>query len=263
MSIHDLDEIHVVAGRARTPLAVLFYGGLGLLMLAIFTGALGSLLPTSMASHISDDSEAYVFALLLSAWVQWGVWRLPAGRSLRIGVGLGVLCALITILLLSTDLPGSVKTLNETFFALAILIPYVSLRRPLGWWPHACSIALILAIVGGVRAWPDSLWLTLAEGLTIVVLAPWAFDVLDRTILESRAKNEPWMRSTLYGVLIAIPVFVVLLGVDRRAGQGLVPQTLDYIGRSQESFVGLLLVLLYLALVKPTGSNDRSEGSQR
>ncbi len=244
--------------RASVSLMVLFYGGLALLMLAIFTGALDSILPTSMASHVSDDSEAYVFAMLLAAWVQWGVRRLPSEGALRLGAGFGVFCALVTIVLLATHLPGSVKTLNETFFALAILIPYVSLRRPLGWWPQACSIALIFVIAGGVGLWPESLWRTLAEGLTIVVLAPWAFDVLDRTILEPRAKNEAWMRPTLYGLLIAIPVVVVLLGVDRRAGGGVVPQTLDYIGRSQESFVGLLLVLVYLALVKRTGSTHRS-----
>ncbi len=250
MTIRSVDALTGTEQRARAILMVLFYGGLAVLMLAIFTGALGAVLPGSMASHISDDSEAYVFALLLGAWIQWGVWRLPYERLVKLGAALGALCGVITVVLLVTDLPGSVKTLNETFFALAVLVPYVSLRRPLGWWPHVCSIVLLLAIVGGVGLWPESLWRTLAEGLTIVVLAPWAFDLLDRTILDFRAENQPWMRPTLYGLLIAIPVVVVALGVERRVGHGLVPQTLDYIGRSQESFVGLLLVLVYFALIR-------------
>lgn len=246
--------------RARTVIASLvFYGGLAVLLAAIFTKTLAEVLPRSLATPIGYDSEGFFFAIVLAAWIQFGRWRLEGAQLWRPALTLGAFFALAGVWLLSTDPPSSIKTLNETCFALAVLVPYVALRRPLPGWAPVLSLVLIAAVVTGVVLWPDSLVVNLAETMTTLVLAPLAFDLFDQGILD----REPWtdlrLRLAGYAALIVIPTVVVLLGTERRTEGGLVNNVLHYLGRSQESFVGILLVALFLAVGLGASGRPRGE----
>lgn len=231
-------------------LPIAFYGGLLLLLALILSKNLSQLGPERVMTAIAYDSESYVFAIGLAAWIQWGCWKLHGRTRWSAAAALSLLFAGLTVFTLTADLPGSVKTLNEAFFALAVLVPFVTLPRPLGAWPVAGSLLLAILIGVAVGVWPGSLVVALAEGMTILALTPWAFDVLDREVLDPRANVSNWSRLVLYCVLFLVPMFVVALGVERRTQGGFINDVLHYLGRSQESFVGVLLVMVYLAAVR-------------
>ena len=94
--------------------------------------------------------------------------------------------------LLASDLPSRWRTLNETFLALALLLPYLQLRRPL---PRALpsGIAVVLLVV--VVAFESTAAVTdLAETFGILILAPVAFDLVDRGILDPQpAARTRWL----------------------------------------------------------------------
>lgn len=234
--------------RAVLGARLVFYGALLLLTGLIQAGVLGALGPAGLMKHISADSESYVFAIVLCAWIEWGAWRLRGSRLAITAAALCLVFAGITVFTLTADLPSSVRTLNESFFALAVLIPYVALRRPLGVWPAVGSVLLAVGIAVSAALSPHSIVVSLAEGMTILVLAPWVFDVLDRELL-TRIRSGVAGRYVVYATLVLVPVAVVGLGVARRTDGGFVNGVLHYLGRSQESFVGMLLVAVYLAVV--------------
>ncbi len=236
---------------------VVFYGGLLLLMVTVVSGALARWLPPFAANHIGWDSEAYVFAIAMAAWVEFGCWRLAGRARLATGLLIGLAFLILYFIALIHSLPNSFTTLSEAFFALAILVPYAAIERPLGVWPLAASALLVAAIIIGVGNWPKSAWLMLAEGLSLIVLAPWAFDLLDRSILDLRQPARAAKRAVLYVILILTPVAVVLMGTSVRYSGSFVSWVLQYIGRSQESFLGLLLVMAYLAIVRPKRSRSK------
>lgn len=237
------------AGSQRhAVLTAVFYGVLLLVMTAILTQTLASVLPADLARRIGFNSEGFTLAILLGAYIQfalprfrstvrWTVCLLLAGLSLAIAVGL-----------FTSDLPSRFKTLNETFFALAVVIPYVTLARPLHRWPGLASGVVFAAIVFGVVTSPtDSLVVLLAETFAVLVLAPLAFDVVDPAILDPAAPTSTALRYAWYTVLIVIPLVVVLLGTDIRDGGGL-RAVLEYVGRTHEGVIGLLLLQLYFAV---------------
>lgn len=244
------DRIHIL----RTPKAVwvislVFYGGLTLLLVAIMTKTLDNVLPSGFATKIGYDSEGFFFALGLAAWLQLGIARLQGRRLWAWALGLGVLFAFLGLVMLNVPMPSAFKTLNEPCFALALVILYVALRRPLGAWPPMLSAALVVTVVMGVALWPDSLVINLAETTMTLILAPLAFDVFDRRILDPSSRERRILRRCWYAALIVLPVTVVALGVEERLGDGVLNQALHYLGRSQESFVGILLATAFISIV--------------
>lgn len=236
-------------GTMRAAAGWLFYSGLALLLTLILTQQLDSLLPTELATRIGYNSEGYALALVLAAWIQFGLPRLVGRggwlRTLLLTVG----TLALAVYLVNSDLPSRFTTLNEAFFALALLVPYVALPRPLRRWPAPLSVALLLGVVLAVQFGPpESPVILLAETMAVFILAPLAFDVVDRGILDDRAVTSTAVRAAWYGALIAIPLVVVALGTDARTGGG-VHAVLEYIGRVHEAVIGLLLVQLYFAVV--------------
>lgn len=229
-------------------LATLFYGGLALLMLAILTQTLTWVLPDDVARRVGFNSEGYTLALLLAAYIQLVLPRLRDATRWPVAMLVAGICFAAALGLYGSDLPSRFKTLNEALFALALVLPYVTLRRPLGRWPGVVSAALLAAVVLGVVTNPaESPAVLLAETFAVLVLAPLAFDVVDRGILDPAAVTSRALRLTWYAVLVAVPLVVVALGTDVRTGGGW-HAVLEYLGRTHEGVIGLLLVQLYLAV---------------
>lgn len=236
----------VTFSRARW-LPVAFYGVIGSVMLMILFGLHTEWLPGRFAGRLGYNSEGYLFALLLAAWIQYiRPW-------LRIDRQVIALCAAfvsfaIGMWLLGSDYPSRVRTLNETVFGLAFVIPYVSLPRPLPRWAPLLSLPLIVFV--GLAVWADTNhWVVdQAETLGFIAIAIPAFDLVDRGILDRSAVTSPKLRWGAYGLFLAVPVVVSALGTGRREGGGFVADTLLYVGRIHEAWFGVLLVMLYFAV---------------
>lgn len=238
-----------VSARRRGLLAVLFYGGLGLLMLLILTDTLADVLPAGVARRVAFNSEGYTFALLLAAWIQ-GVLPRWRGRARGVLALLaGGFSAVVAVVLYTSDWASRVKTLNEAFFGLALVLPYVALRRPLPRWLPPVLSAVVLAVIAYAITSdnPDSPAVLLAESFAVYLLAPIGFDVVDRGVLDARAVTSTVCRWGFYSVLVVVPVSVVALGVDRRQGGGFA-EVLEYVGRVHEGIIGILAVLLFFAV---------------
>jgi len=241
--------------RQRRWLGWLFYGTLLLLMVLILAAALDLVLPTELARRIGYNSEGYTLAILLGAWIQFARPRLDGSTRWVLTFLVAAASLTLALTLFTSDLPSRFKTLNETFFALSLLLPYVTLARPLRRWPPVVSAVLLVVVVAGVALGSgDSPVVLLAETMAVFVLAPLAFDWVDRAILDPQAQTSTGLRYAWYALLIAIPLVVVLLGDDAREGGG-VHEVLQYVGRVHEAVIGLLLVQLYFAVgLRRTGT---------
>lgn len=222
------------------------YGGLVLLLAAILLQALPEILPASLAERIGHNSEGLALALVLALWLQFARTELAGTRhEWRLTALAAACCAGVGFALLATDLPSRFRTLNEAFLAAALLIPYVQLRRPL---PRRLAVALaagVLVVVVVLNRTP--LVTDLAETLGVLILAPLAFDVVDRGILDPGARTSARRRSAWYGLLVVVPLGLSVLeygvGVTGFAGEAV-----RYGVRITEAFVCLLIVELYFAV---------------
>ncbi|MGY1825721.1 MULTISPECIES: hypothetical protein [unclassified Blastococcus] len=232
---------------------------LGVLLLGVLLELLPAVLPDVVASRVARNSEGVLLALLLLLWVQYARPRLARHRqqwpltalAAVVGVAIG-------LALLAGDLPSRVRTLNETFLAAALLVPYLQLRRPLparlaGWLSAGVLVLVVAFNRTGVVT-------DLAEALGVLVLAPVAFDVVDRGILDPAGRTSAVRRAAWYGALVVTPV---LLTVLQQVGlPGVAGEAVRYGVRITEAFVCLLLVQLWFAvLLRRTGRADPPAGA--
>lgn len=232
-----------------------FYGGFVLLLLLIVTGLLAELAPT-IATRIAYNSEAYLFAVVLGAWIQFALPRLGPTTRLKWAVGVGAIWGAVGVGLILSDLPSRIRTLNETALALAVLVPYVTLRRPLRRWPASVVLLLALLTAWAVVWSPDSWVIDQAETFGFIALTILTFDVFDRGLLRANAETKHGARAAWYGFMMLEPVIVSALGVEARMGDGATALILEYLGRIHESFVGVLLVALILHLTNRPSQID-------
>ena len=259
----DVTSVHtpIVASRHGTMRSILpwvYYGGLDALLLGIVLGVHKWILPAGAASNLGNNSEAYFFALVLAAWIQYGRARWPAPRAWSVALVLGAAWFLVGLGLGASSLPTRIKTLQEPSLALGLLIPYVTPPRPL---PRVIVAGLpiiaIVTIVVGVKvgapppgeALGFSNWvISQAETLGFVALVPIALDVVDRGILDRAAVTSTAARRTFYVLLAVVPLGVAALGRAERVGNEFVPLFLNYVARQHETFIAVLIVALYFAV---------------
>lgn len=225
------------------------YGGLCLLLVLILTTALRALVPPPWSSRISYNSEAYLFAVVLGAWVQVGLPRLREEQRMPWAVMLAVVWAFIGAGLLMSDLPSRFRTLNEAALALAVLLPYVTLARPLARRSVLLLLLVVVALVVWAVGWAPQSWVVdQAESLGLIFIAVLTFDVVDLQLLQPARRTSARTRWLWYGALILEPVIVSGLGTGMRSGDHVLARTLEFLGRVHESFFGMLLVALLLLL---------------
>lgn len=238
-----------------------FYGGVGLLLIMIVSGVLSAVFPSGISARIAFNSEGYLFALVLAAWIQFALPRMHGQRRITWSIGVGAFWALLGIGLILSELPSRVRTLNEAALGLAIILPYVALRRPLQCWVPYSSLILVALTIWAVAWAPDSWVIDQAETFGFVVLAMLTFDVFDPQLLDrSQPAYAKWPRPTWYGFMILEPVVVSFIGTGARAGGGPVASTLEYLGRIHESFVGILLAALILHVARAYAPSIMARG---
>jgi hypothetical protein len=155
---------------------------------------------------------------------------------------------------------GTVKTLNETFLAVALLLPYVTLRRPLAraTAPVTVLVVLVTTVLLEQTA-AHQLVTNVAEGVVMLLLVPLALDVFDRSALDPEQPVSWPGRLGCWAALVVLPGVAILL---RHAALGHDAHlVVDYAARAQEAFVGTLLLGLYVAVQRPTSREQPGAGT--
>lgn len=245
----------------RAVVGWIFYGGLALLLGLILLDLLADILPAKLARRIGYNSEGYLFALVAAAWIQFARPRLSDRSRGPLTTAAALGCLVVGLLLLDSELPSRFKTLNEPMIALALVLPYLTLRRAV---PRAVLLIpplILLGVIVGLTLDPDGLVINLAETFGYWFLVPIVFDLTDKAILDPAAETSPPTRYLTYAVLTVVPVTVSALGMAEREGGG-VHAGLSYLGRIHESFIGVLLPALYFAVVLGRTGLRRSRQSR-
>jgi hypothetical protein len=228
-------------------LAVGYYGGLVLGLALILLQLLDDVVGKSLAAHIGHNSEAYLAALVLGAWIQFVRPRLAGSKAeWPVALLVGVVMLVIGIALVQTDLPSRFRTLNEAFIGLGFLIPYVQARRPLNQIVSLGlpGIALLLALVAGnTGVIKDQ-----AESVLMLILVPIGLDLVDRGILQSDAVTSTVRRFAWYAALILVPLAFVAL---RRGGHvgGWAGNRMLYSQRGLEGYILAFFLGVYFAVL--------------
>jgi hypothetical protein len=234
-----------VADRRRI-FAVPYYGGLALVLALILLQLLDDVLGNRLASHIGHNSEAYLVALVLAAWIQYARPRLAGTRAeWPVAILVGVVMLVIGIALIQTHLPSRFRTLNEAFIALAILVPYVQARRPVS---RVLSyglpgVVLLLVLVVGDRG----LVRDQAETAAMLILIPIGLDFIDRGILQSDAVTSVRARWAWYAALVLIPIVFVALRKGAHVG-GWAGNRMLYSQRGLEGYIAAFFIEVYFAV---------------
>jgi hypothetical protein len=153
----------------------------------------------------------------------------------------------VGFLLLTSDLPSIFVTLNETCFGLSPLIIYLQARRPLPDRLAATVAVTMLSIIALSIA--TDIVINLAETFVMLLLAPVAFDLVDRGILDRQARTSTGLRYGWYAVLILVPIaFSTIWHSEALTPGSLAFRIVNYEVRTQEAFVGILLTSLYFAV---------------
>jgi hypothetical protein len=234
--------------RRRVVVSAIFYLGLAAVWLCMLFDVFHVLLPEEVATRIGYNSEGVVLAFVMAAWIQFALPRLTGtsrGAIIASAVAVGFL--LLGLWLLNSDLSSDVKTLNETFIGVAIIICYIQWRRPLPPWLAPALTVAVLALMGLSIA--TDAGINFAETAGMCLLAPLAFDVVDKGILDRRATTSTGLRYTWYSVLIVLPVISSTLWHSEVFSPGSAAYRINnYEVRLQEAFVGIFLIELFLAV---------------
>lgn len=233
--------------RSRTrALAVVFYGGLALVLALILLERLDDVIGSKLATHIGHNSETYLAALVLGAWIQFVRPRLAGTRyEWIVAIAVGVILLAIGIALVQTHLPSRFRTLNEAFVAIGLLVPYVQLRRPL---PQALTIGvpavliLLVLVAGDVGVVKDQ-----AESVVMLILIPIGLDLVDRGILKSDAVTAVRTRWAWYATLVLVPVLFVALRKGAHVG-GWAGDRMLYSQRGLEGYLLAFFLEIYFAV---------------
>lgn len=232
--------------RPSRILSAIYYGGLFLVLVLIVIGSLADLLP-GIGGHVSRNSEGLLMALLLSAWIEFA--RPALGSSVRawlLTAAAAAGCLIVALLLLVDGVPTSLRTLNEAFFALVVLLPYVQLARPL---PRPAWVVPVVAVFVPILGADSGVAVILAETFAFLLLIPLALDVGDRSILEpERPRNLPVVVGWLL-LVIAVPVVLHLVRPADPAN--LLEELAYYLSRTTEAYVAVVCLHAYFSFLRP------------
>ncbi|GAA2604882.1 hypothetical protein SMC26_11365 [Actinomadura fulvescens] len=233
-----------------------YYALLVLLVGAVLFQVLSDILPVG-AKQVSHNTEAYTTAAILAFWVQFVRPRLHGSRWEWPVTGGAALCAFGVALLfyLAGEWPTRVTTLNEAFFALAALMPYVQPRRRRADLALAISgLTLAIIVFGGWTA----IVTDMAEALAVLLLAPVALDVFDRRRLDPAAPARRARRIGWFVFLVVAPIVLHVLAY--RVGlSGVAGDVVRYGVRFYEAFIFLLIFQGFFAIVAQRAGRESAE----
>ena len=233
--------------NAARYLRATFLVGLAVLVVLIVTRQLGEIIPDGIAAHVSRNSEGMVALLLLTGWILY-VRSRPSGVSPVVTAVVAGGLVLLGVVLLVGDFTSTLRTLNETCFAAAVLTVYIALPRPLPRWAWALPIG---AAVAAVATAGTDFGTDLAETYVFLVLLPLALDVFDRSILEPDQPERPGLLAGWLVFIVAAPAFFSVVRPDQPY-EG-IEYVLRYMSRPTEAFLAVLLLHLFFLLDKVSG----------
>jgi hypothetical protein len=235
--------------RLRTvAVSTIYYALVCALLFGVLFEMWSKVLPKHVAGQIGHNSEGYFAVLIMAAWIQFVRPRLAGTRAewpLITAVSIGAL-ALGCYMVWGTW-ASRFATLNEGAFAVAVLIPYVHVRRPLprylaGWLTAATIIFTIATIHWSVTV-------DIAETYGMVILAVAGLDMVDRGILDPNATTSALRRWIWYALLVVAPVYFSLAEYHWHAGgAGVYGTAIRWLVRINESFIYALLIELFFAV---------------
>jgi hypothetical protein len=230
-------------------LSAIFYVAVAALLLGVLFELWTDVLPNALSVRIGHNTEGYILALVVAAWIQFVRPRITGSRVEWIITAIAALAfvALTIYLLAGHGVASRFKTLNEGTLAAALLIPYVQLRRPL---PRLVAAVAALVIVAVTIVTNKSAETTdLAETYGMIILGIIAFDVIDRGILDPGAKTSPVWRWSWYAVLVIAPVIFSLAEYHWGAGTtGVIGTSVRFLVRITEAFIFALFVEVFFAV---------------
>lgn len=231
----------------RQALAALIYVVVAVVLAGCLVPFLKDVLPGHVATQVGHNSEGYLMALILLPWVGLVRGRLAGTRAeWPVTVLVGLVLIGVGVLLVVSDLPSRIRTLNEGFIAAGLLLPYLQPRRPL---PRALPwCVLVIAVLVAVLFSNNTEVTDLAEVWGALVLIPLTVDVFDRGVLSPAAPTRSWLRWTWLGLLVVVPVACSWL--DSRADvTGALNQVVHYVARCNEDFIAAVLLSLVFSVV--------------
>ena len=235
------------AWTGRQVVAALIYLVVAVVLAGCLAPFLTDVLPGHLATQVGHNSEGYVIALAVIAWLAVVRDRLAGTRAeWPVTFVTGLVLAAVGVVLIVSDLPSRIRTLNEGFIAAGLLLPYVQLRRPV---PRALPWCVVLVGVLVAVLFDHNTEVTdLAEVWGALVLVPPTVDVFDRGILDPGARNRPSLRWAWLAVVVVVPIVCSVL--DARADvTGTLNQVVHYISRCNEDFVATFLTILVFSVV--------------
>jgi len=237
----------------------IFYAALTLVLVIIIQGdLLPLLLPDKLADQVGNQGEAVVGAMLMAVTIQFVRPRVALmNRPYVAIIGYALTLAAIGIYLLYSSLPGQYATYSEPFVAAGVLAVYFQVPRPFSKGLWLTPIMLAIIVIG----FDLTFVLQQSENLVWVMLAPIAFDVVDRRILDPSAEDRPRLRIAWCASLVAAWLVAWQVATAMRPDiVGPLEFAVDYAHRASEVYWGLLLIHLYfsywLGWVRRTGTGS-------
>ncbi len=228
--------------------AIVFFGGLAALSLLVFSKHLSDVLPQAVATHIARNNEGLVLAVVLGAWIQFIRPRLVSSYAMPIAllVGAGFLLGGLWLTHGPLTKPGGgvFITQDETAYALAVLIPYVQLLRPVPLWAYLVPVVgfVVPVVIGSNQTITN-----LAEFFTALVLVPITVDIVDSGILDGSPARVG--RGALWTLLMAVCVVAMFKGFDRRPDT-VIDEVVRWVYRGAEMFIAAGFLTLYFSVLR-------------
>jgi hypothetical protein len=222
-----------------------------LLAVAIFAQAinqheLAKFLPTRLATEIGHNREALGLALIMVPVIRWfRPWAARQRHPMLPAVLLAaVLYGFAWWMLHESGWSSDYYTYSESFFGAAFITVYIQPRRPARWGLLVTPAVLLLMIVLHDAGWV----LDQLEDLVMIMLAPLAFDLFDRRILDRSAPDRPGLRLGWCVGLVAVWFALWrLAAVVRPDLHGPVDHTIDWGYRAAEAYWGILLIHVHFS----------------
>lgn len=220
----------------------LFYGGLVVILAGVLV--FGSP-PLPGAGVFSRNSEGFLLALVITGWIEFARPRLASSRwQWQVTLAAAAGCAAVALLLLSFEVPTRLATLNESLFAVAVLLPFLQRQNLLTPRVAAViSLGILAVIVAGAGT---TLVVMAAETLSVLALAFPGLWIVDRQILDGRAAGLTRLRLLWYAFLVVAPLAFSLLASAQLDGP--IGDAAGYGVRTIEAFLCMLLVQIYFAV---------------
>jgi hypothetical protein len=203
-------------------------------------------LPDHLATEIGHNREALGLALLLVPIIQWfRPWAARQRYPMLLAVILAVaLYAFGWWMLHKSGWTSDYYTFSESFFGAAFITVFIQPKRPARWAVWVTPAVLVFIVIFFQAGWD----LDQSEDLVMILIAPLAFDLFDRRILDRSAPDRPDLRAGwVVSLMVAWFVLWRLAKVVRPDLHGPFDHTVDYGYRAAEAYWGIWLVHVYFS----------------